>query len=156
MRRPAPETPEYPLGPALDFLQRLWHLNQALEKLSSRMEKKLGVTAQARLVVRCIGKYPGLTAGQLARLLHVDPGTVSAALNRLELKGLLERRQDPRDKRRAALGLTPKGRKLDRPAQGTVEDAVERLLRSCSKADIEATVKVIGQLTLLLSDQASE
>jgi DNA-binding MarR family transcriptional regulator len=117
------------------------------------MEKQLGVTAQQRLIVRCIGKYPGLTAGQLAKLLHVDPGTVSAALNRLELKGLLERRRDPRDKRRASLGLTAKARKLDRPAQGTVEDAVERLLRSSSNADIEAAVKVIGQLTVLLSDE---
>jgi DNA-binding MarR family transcriptional regulator len=156
MSKPAQDPEAYPLGPALDFLQRLWGLNQALEKLSSRMEKKLDVTAQARFVIRCIGKYPGVTAGQLAKLLHVDPGTVSAALNRLELKGLLERRQDPRDKRRAALGLTAKGRKLDRPALGTVEDAVERLLSSTAKADIEVTVRVIARLTQLLSDQASE
>jgi MarR family transcriptional regulator, organic hydroperoxide resistance regulator len=78
-----PVTPEYPLGPALDFLQRLWRLNHALERLSSRMERQLGITAQQRLIIRCIGKYPGVGAGQLAALLHVDPGTVSAALNRL-------------------------------------------------------------------------
>lgn len=155
MSKPTHGSVDYPLGAALGFMQRLWQLNQALEKLSSRMEKELGVTAQARLVVRCIGKYPGLTAGQLAKLLHVDPGTVSAALNRLEAKGLLERRKDPRDKRRTSLGLTAKGRKLDRPAQRTAEEAVERLLRVTPGADIEATVRVIERLTQLFHEQAA-
>jgi DNA-binding MarR family transcriptional regulator len=146
---------DYPLGPALDFLQRLWQMNHELEKLSSRMEKRIGLTAQQRLIVRCLGKYPGQTAGQLAKMLHVDPGTVSAALNRLEAKGLLERRRDPRDKRRASLGLTAKGRKLDRPTQGTVEDAVERLLRTTGPEDIRVTLSVVEQLAVLLGEQES-
>lgn len=143
---------DYPLGPALDFLQRLWQFNHALEKLSSRMERRLGVTAQQRLVIRCIGKYPGVTAGRLASLLHLDPGTVSATLNRLESKGLLVRRRDPRDKRRACLGLTAKGRALDRPAPATVEHAVERLLGTLSAEEIASAIKVVDQFTALLGE----
>ena len=143
----------YPLGPALDFLQRLWQLNHALEKVSSGMEKRLGVTAQQRLILRCVGKYPGMTAGQLATLLHVDPGTVSASLSRLERKGLLERRRDPRDKRRASLGLTAKGRALDRPAAGTVERAVERLLGSVPTDELQTMTSVVAQLTRLLGEE---
>jgi len=143
---------KYPLGPALDFLQRLWQLNHALEKLSSRMDKRLGVTAQQRLILRCVGKYPGMTAGHLAMLLHVDPGTVSASLNRLEKKGLLERRRDPRDKRRASLGLTAEGRDLDRPADGTAEDAVERVLASVPTDQIRTMVQVVDELTRHLGD----
>lgn len=145
---------EYPLGSALDFMRRIWQLNQALEKLSSRMEKRLGVTAQQRLIIRCIGKYPGMTAGKLASVLHVDPGTVSASLRRLEGKGLLERRRDPRDKRRAAIGLTSKGRALDRPADGTVEGAVERLLEGASPEELAATSCVVERLTALLGAAA--
>lgn len=143
----------YPLGPALDFLQRLWQLNHALEKLSSRMEKRLGVTAQQRLILRCVGKYPGMTAGQLAILLHVDPGTVSAALGRLEGKGLLERRRDPRDKRRVSLGLTAKGRALDHPAAGTVEHAVQCLVDGARAGELASMVKIVDQLTALLGEE---
>jgi DNA-binding MarR family transcriptional regulator len=150
------EKHDYPLGPALDFLRRLWRLNQALEKLSSSMEKRLGVTAQQRLLVRCIGKYPGLTAGRLAGLLFVDPGTVSAALNRLERSGLVERRRDPKDKRRASLGLTAKGRALDNPADGTVESAVERMLAQVAPTDIEAMTRVTDVLTRQLLETASD
>lgn len=148
------EPTSYPLGPALDFLQRLWQLNHALERLSSRMEKRLGVTAQQRLMLRCIGKYPGLTAGQLASLLHVDPGTVSAALNRLESKGLIDRRRDPRDKRRASLGLTARGRALQQSPEGTVEGAVESLLEGAPAHDVEAMLKVVERLTTLLGEEA--
>src|SRR5687768_13673518 len=102
----------YPLGPALDFLEHLWALNHVLEKVSGQMVTRLGVTAQQRLIIRCLGKYPGLRAGQLAARLHLDPGTISAALRRLEEKALVERRRDPRDRRRAALGLTEQGRAI--------------------------------------------
>jgi len=154
--KPDGPTVDYPLGPALDFLQRLWQLDHALEALSSRMQKRLGITAQQRLMLRCIGKYPGLAAGQLAVLLHLDPGTVSAALSRLELKGLLERRRDPRDPRRASLGLTAAGRALDRPAQGTAEDAVARLIANVDPQDLAVTKTVVARLTTLLGAQLQD
>jgi DNA-binding MarR family transcriptional regulator len=141
---------DYPLGAALDFLSRLWRLNHALEKLSSRMDQRLGVTAQQRLVIRCVGKYPGVTAGQLAELLHVDPGTASATLKRLEQKRLIERRRDTRDKRRVALGLTARGRQVDRPTQGTVEEVAQRMLAEISAAQAAGTAKTLERFTSLL------
>jgi len=142
-----------PLGPALDFLQRLWRLSHGMERLSSRMERRLGVTSQQWLILRCVGKYPGLTAGQLANLLHVDPGTVSAALRRLEAKGLLERRSDPRDRRRAALGLTAKGRALGGPARGTVEASVERLLQTAPPEEVTSLARVLDRFAGLLGEE---
>jgi MarR family transcriptional regulator, organic hydroperoxide resistance regulator len=151
--KPSNVSADYPLSPALDFLQRLWQLNHALERLSSRMEKQLGVTAQQRLIIRCVGKFPGMTAGQLATMLRVDPGTVSASLKRLEDKGLLDRHSDPRDGRRTLLGLTGKGRKLDGPAKGTVEGVVDQLLSSVSSEDIATGLNLLEQLAALLQDE---
>jgi MarR family transcriptional regulator, organic hydroperoxide resistance regulator len=117
----------YPLGPALNFLRGVWEMNHALEKLSLNMAQRLGVTAQQRLVLRCVGKFPGVTAGQLATLLHLDPGTVSAALKRLEEKALLERRKDP--------------------------NAVTRMLGQVSAADLSATTDVLEKLTASLGQE---
>jgi DNA-binding MarR family transcriptional regulator len=145
----------YPLGPALEFLRQMSGLNHALERLSSRMERTLGITAQQRLIIRCIGKYPGITGGQLATLLHLDPGTISASLRRLSAKRLLARRVDPRDKRRSALELTARGRAIDRPTRGTVEHAVERLLDQVGAADIATTRSVLAQLSGLVESTAN-
>lgn len=146
----------YPLGPALDFMQRIWQLNHAIERLSLTMERRLGVTAQQRLVVRALGKFPGITAGHLARVLHLDPGTVSAALNRLDEKGLVDRRRNPRDRRRSSLALTSKGRALDLPATGTVEAAVERLLAGASRADLLVAEALLARLVALLEEGTRE
>jgi DNA-binding MarR family transcriptional regulator len=146
---------DLPLGPALDFLRGLWQLNHALEKVSMRMEATLGITAQQRLIIRCVGKYPGMTSGQLAAILHLDPGTVSTSLGRLERKGLLERRRDLRDKRRITLGLTAAGRGLDQPTEGTVEHAVEKALSAADQGEIEQARRLLGRLTRALDEEVS-
>ncbi len=141
------------LGSALDFLQYLWRLNHALERVSSRMVKVLGITAQQRLVIRCLGKFPGMTVGQLAGVLHLDPGTVSTTLNRLERQGILLRRRDARDRRRVSLRLTARGRTLDQPAAGTVEHAVERLARTAARNDIARATTLLDRLIRLLLEE---
>lgn len=146
----------YPLGPALEFLQRLWQLDHALERLSSTMEKRLGVTAQQRLILRCVGKYPGVTPGALARILHVDAGTVSAALRILAQRKFIDRHRDPRDGRRVLLGLTARGRKLDRPTRGTVEAAVEQLLATTPAKELHAGLRMVERLTALVHLEAAE
>ncbi|HPH64452.1 MAG TPA: MarR family transcriptional regulator [Kofleriaceae bacterium] len=144
-----------PLEPPLAFLQRLWRLNQALELLSARMERSLGITAQQRLVLRCIGRSPKVTPGQLAELLHLDPGTISAAIKRLGAKGLIERTKDETDSRRALLTLSKVGRRLDiANSDGTVEGCVRTLLAETSPAKLRTLAVTIDRLTELLDATA--
>ncbi len=138
---------DFPLGPPLDFLQHLWELNHALEKRSASMERTMGVTAQQRLFLRCIGQHPGLTASQLARVLHLDRGTVSVSLRRLTKKGLVAGRRDPKDSRRVALTLTARGVALNRPDPRTVEHVVQRLLSRSSRASVASTKQVLRRLS---------
>jgi MarR family transcriptional regulator, organic hydroperoxide resistance regulator len=137
----------FELGPALDFLQHLWALNHALERTSLQMEKTIGVTAQQRLILRCLGKYPGMTASELASVLHLDRGTISVSLSRLAKKKLVQGRRDKADQRRVALSLTPKGQSLDRPAPRTVERVVERMLTRVGHAPVGRAKEVLRVLS---------
>ena len=145
---------ELSLAPTLQFMQRVWQLNHALEHLSSRMDRHLGVTAQQRLIIRCVGAHGQIPAGELATTLRVDPGTVSAALNRLEAKGLVVRTRDRRDLRRVMVALTERGRAMDVPQVGTVEHGVQQLLDERSPSDIETTVRILSRLSELFVDEA--
>jgi len=138
---------KFPLGPPLDFLQHLWELNHALEKRSLSMERSMGVTAQQRLMLRCIGQHPGLTASQLAGVLHLDRGTVSVSLRRLTKKKLVVGRRDDKDSRRVCLTLTARGAALDRPDRRSVEHVVERLLNRSSKGAVASTKQVLRRLS---------
>lgn len=61
-------------GAAGELMRGLWRLNDALEQVSRRMEATSGVTAQQRMMLRWIAKYPGMTASQLAAQFHLDGG----------------------------------------------------------------------------------
>src|SRR5919201_6945693 len=119
---------EPPLGAVLDFMRLLWAVDHALQSASKRMEAAYGVTGPQRLVVRIVGRFPGITAGRVAEILHVHPSTLTGVLKRLESRAIVQRRPDPRDARRALLALTNKGRRLDTLRTGTVEQAVRRVL----------------------------
>ena len=122
------EAKEPPLGAVLDFMRLLWAVDHSLQSASKRMESTFGITGPQRLVVRIVGRFPGIAAGRVAQILHVHPSTLTGILKRLEARGLLQRRADPRDARRALFILTPRGRKLDTVRTGIVEQAVRRVL----------------------------
>src|SRR5437870_11448179 len=116
------------LGPILEFMKLLWAVDHGLQSASKRMESTFGLTGPQRLVVRIVGRFPGIAAGRIAEILHVHPSTLTGVLKRLESRGILQRRPDPRDARRALFMLTAKGRRLDTIRTGTVEQAGRRRL----------------------------
>ncbi|MEW5739949.1 MAG: MarR family transcriptional regulator [Myxococcota bacterium] len=142
------------LPPALGFMRSLWQVNHALERLSARMEERLGITAQQRMLVRLIGWRPGITSAELSQELHLDPGTISISVRRLEKKGLIVRRRSRSDRRVLHLHLSPAGRRLDHPTRATVELAVEGLLTSSPPAAIASTRRVLAELTRRLEAEA--
>src|SRR5438046_6523104 len=89
-----------PLGAVLDFMRLLSAVDHALQSASKRMESTFGLTGPQRLVVRIVGRFPGIAAGRIATILHVHPSTLTGVLKRLEARGVLQRRPDPRDARR--------------------------------------------------------
>jgi MarR family transcriptional regulator, organic hydroperoxide resistance regulator len=140
---------ELPLGETLAFLRATWALDHALQKASRRTEATLGVTAPQRMVLRIVGRFPGIPAGKLARVLHLHPSTVTGIVRRLTDSGLVTRWPDPRDERRVLVGLTARGRALDVDAPGTVEAAVQRLLDELGPeraADVAATLRRLAEL----------
>ncbi len=143
------------VSPPLDLMRLLLHVSHGIERVSMRMEARLGVTAQQRLVLRVIGRHPGITPGRLAEHLHVDPGTISAIVRRLESKRLVKRGTDPRDRRRATLGLTDAGRALDRVMPGTVESVVERVLAAHDDVERTAAAALLSKLAHALEAEAS-
>ena len=144
------------LGDALDFMRVLWELDHSLRRVSKSMATSLGVTGPQRLVVRMVGRFPNLTAGDLASLLHVDPSSLTGVLERLGRAGLLKRRPDPEDGRRARFSLTASGSALDRVRSGTVEAAVIRALDGQPRARIAAARRVLTALATELDGDRPE
>jgi DNA-binding MarR family transcriptional regulator len=79
-------------------------------------------------------------------LLHLDPGTITGIVKRLEQAGLVARERNAGDTRLMHLTLTAKGRTLNRRRRGTVEAAVCRVLADSSQDEVGATARVLKRL----------
>jgi DNA-binding MarR family transcriptional regulator len=116
------------------------------------MENNLGVTGPQRLVIRIVGRFPGILAGQLAKLLHLHPSTLTGVLQRLEEQGLLLRHADPGDARRSMLRLTRKGRSFDVAAEGTVEECVAKTLQRARPEQLAVARQLLLEIAERLTD----
>jgi DNA-binding MarR family transcriptional regulator len=135
------------LGSVLDFMRTLWALDHALQSASKRMETRYGVTAPQRLVVRIVGRFPGISAGEVAEILHLHPSTLTGVLKRLEARGVVTRTSDPADGRRALLSLTASGRRIDALRSGTVEATVRRVLQDATGTSVRSARDLAHRLS---------
>jgi DNA-binding MarR family transcriptional regulator len=134
------------LDPSLEFMRLLWSIEHNLQRMSKRMEREMGITVPQRLVLRVVGRFPHLSAGDVAHILRLHPSTITGILQRLVARGYLERTSDPGDSRRARLRLKPRGVRLARIAPGTVERAVASALDRSGASNRRAAQKVLAEI----------
>lgn len=134
------------LGEVIEFMRLLWAVDHGLEASSKRMDALFGVTGPQRLVIRIVGRHPGVCAGRIAEILHVHPSTLTGVLGRLSDRGIVIRKADPEDRRRALFSLTAQGRKLDELRSGTIEAKVRRALGRLAPKEVQAARKVLSTL----------
>lgn len=150
-RPTAPDT-EYQLDPILDFMRLLWSIEHGLQRMSKRMEGELGITGPQRLVLRVVGQFPDVSAGELAHIVRLHPSTITGILQRLVGRGLLERTRDPDDSRRVRLRVKRAALVHTRVAAGTVERAVTQALEQVGAANVRIARKVLAEVAQRLNE----
>lgn len=106
-------------------------------------------TAQLFVLVQ-LGREPQLSIRDLAERTMTDPSSVSVVVSKLCDQSLIRRDQDPQDKRRALLSLTPAGKRLvarvpDLP-QVRIADGLARLAGPQRKQVAEALELLVSAI----------
>jgi DNA-binding MarR family transcriptional regulator len=137
-------------------MRLIWALDHRLRVESKRLKVRRHLAYSQQLVLRIVGRFPSMSPGQLARILHVDPSSVSATLRYLTRRGLIQRSPDPRDGRRVQLGLTEKGRAVDVPMADSIEAVVSRTMRRMPEGRVVAAREVLDALVVALGTSHGE
>ena len=87
------------------------------------------------------------TASALAKLEQISPQSMGATLGALEAKGLIERRPDPGDGRRAVLSVTGAGSRLLRDKRNA---RTEQLAKALSAGFTPAEIQLLAAASPLL------
>lgn len=91
-----------------------------------------------------------ITLGELAAVERVQPPTITAAVGRLEQRGLVQRRTDPDDRRVARVEITSHGRRLLEQSRSRKTAYLERRLSALSADERDALERAAGILERLV------
>jgi MarR family transcriptional regulator, 2-MHQ and catechol-resistance regulon repressor len=96
----------------LPALRELVRCNQAFERYSSAHVRVLGLTPAQFDVIATLGNTDGMSCKTLGEKTLITKGTLTGVLDRLQERGLIERRDDGNDARRTHIALTASGAAL--------------------------------------------
>ena len=131
----------FPLYAATNLIQRLYRPLLA----------PLGLTYSQYLVLLVLWEGEPVSVGDIRACLHLDIGTISPLLKRMERDGLITRTRDTADERRVIVALTDHGHALRQQAAQLPERLAARLalpaeevsaLRAGSRALIDRLVSI--------------
>lgn len=110
--RPAAASPDDLLQLDQQLCFALYSASLAMTKAYKPMLTPLGLTYPQYLVMLLLWEQDERTVNELGQLLHLDSGTLTPLLKRMESQGLLTRRRDTEDERRVRVVLSQAGREL--------------------------------------------
>jgi DNA-binding MarR family transcriptional regulator len=111
--------------PALDDFVcfAVYSLGHAFNKLYQPLLKRLDLTYPQYVTMVVLWEQDDVTVSQLGARLHLDSGTLTPLLKRLEAAGLVTRARDKEDERQVRIRLTRAGAALKDKARA-ISDAV--------------------------------
>lgn len=117
---------------------------------------KLGLTYPQYLVMLVLWEQAPQSVGALGERLHLDSGTLTPLLKRMEQAGLVTRQRDAKDERRVLVGVTDHGAALRESAREVPLTLASGLgLSGDELADLRATVQhLVGVLATAEAERA--
>jgi MarR family transcriptional regulator, transcriptional regulator for hemolysin len=106
-QRPS-STVERPLNPGKEFVFALHDVARLMRTLADQRARALNMTRAQWSVLSRLQRSQGVKQTELALLLDIQPITLARLVDKLAGQGLVERRDDPNDRRANRLFLTDK------------------------------------------------
>jgi DNA-binding MarR family transcriptional regulator len=89
-----------------DFLFLLYDVARLMRTRADKRARTRGMTRAQWVILARLERQPGLSQNEMAAVVEVEPITIARLVDRLEARGLVERKADPKDRRVWRLHLT--------------------------------------------------
>jgi MarR family 2-MHQ and catechol resistance regulon transcriptional repressor len=104
----------------------LWKATRTLETIAQRSVEGLGMCLSDFGVLEALLHKGPLPVSEIGAKVLLTSGSMTAAVDRLESRGLVRRKDDPNDRRARIVHLTARGRRLIREMFARHEQAMEQ------------------------------
>jgi MarR family transcriptional regulator for hemolysin len=133
-----------------DFMFYLHEVAHLLRLAVDKKARVYGMTRAQWLILLRLHRQPGMSQKELAELLEVEPITVARLIDRLEARGMVERRADPLDRRVWRLHLLPAAEPLVSKIEREREEISAMVRRNVSDADLALFTSVLATMKATL------
>ena len=133
---------------------KLCHDISHLSRAKARETVIDGVMSQhgARMVLSWLAVNDGITQREVVDATHLQPPTVSVILRKMEEEGIVERRQNPDDKRQTKVYLTEYGKSVDRERIERIKETDALAFEGISEEEYETLMRLLGKMRQNLID----
>jgi DNA-binding MarR family transcriptional regulator len=133
---------------ALRVWLRLLTCTQLIERrVRTRLRERFATTLPRFDLMAQLERHPeGLKMGELSRLLMVTGGNVTAIVDQLEKEGLVERVDEPADRRAFRIHLTRAGEKTFAEMARAHEEWVVELLAGMTRREQEELLRLLAKV----------
>ena len=135
-----------------EMLVELYDVARLMRTRFDRWARTYGMTRAQGVILARLSRQPGMTQNEMAGLCEVEPITVGRLVDRLEARGLLERRLDPSDRRIRRLHLLPAAE----PILKEIQRYKEELFRETTLDLDPATVDIITEALLKMKSRLTQ
>jgi MarR family transcriptional regulator for hemolysin len=136
----------------------LTHASRAYRAAADKVASDFGLSQATGLPVLVISRFGdgGVRPGILAETLSLEASSLVRIVDHLIGSGLVERHEDPQDRRAKILRLTDEGLKTAALMDQALTPFRRKLFGAFDPADVEATLRVLSGLPTAIANVQAE
>ena len=160
MISPPPKRPQPQKAPTSvhDFQRDLLFLLHDVARLvrvdADKRARAHGMTRAQWSILIWLERQPGIAQKELSELLEVEPISVARLIDRLEGRGMVERRPDPRDRRIWRLHLRPPAHAILREINLQRTDMTSIITAGVAPKTIDTMTEALLRMKITLTQDA--
>ena len=121
---------------------------QAIDLNSRQLVKRVGLTGPQLIILKEISNLGQVTIGEIAQAVSLSQATVTGILDRMEKRGLIQRKRSDHDKRKIMIHITADAGRVLQAAPPLMQEGFEE--RFTSLQDWEQTM-ILSSLQRLVA-----
>lgn len=132
-----------------DLMKSIRQITRALDMRSKRVARETGLTIPQIVVLHAVRHFGQLTTAAISKQADLSPATTVIILDKLEARGLVERRRSTSDRRIVHTALTSKGSEILSEAPALLHNDFLEGFAELPQADQHAIVRAFQTVVSL-------
>lgn len=118
-------------------------VGRLLRVMADKRAREHGMSRAQWMILVWVNKEPGMTQQAMSDILEVEPISVGRLVDKLEARGLIERRRDPKDRRVWRLHNLPAAKPILKVVEGMRSELNQLILARLGPDKIEALLDTL-------------